>query len=861
MVKPDTSYVVAICYLTFLCVVAVIMCLRSKTRLRIYACLLTYLGLSIAVLGLLQAKFMISANWFWAWNFAAEGVAVVILTLTIVSVGSGFYPMAGNKNIYWRMSMGVIMFYGTVAFANVVYYAYTKLIPHDISPMEVQQLRANIIDAGIFTEADLRAQRYFAHRRGTIPPGDAAVTGHQVLMLLNCMWVVMYLFIPLVRHHRHGPVGRPIDSDMMAVGVWYLSSLMTVALAYAILNIIFCIDQELIFEQQAQAFDLCLRITIGPIFFLPAPAFLIRFYRKHFQKFKGNSSGGRNKGSGGRTWGSGNRYGINGSFTNSEVPEGFNGSHSISPEGTRVGSRLDTSSAARGSIDLGTDGQPSKHLHPTSPTNYGKLRFFPTRDRGHSVESSRGLNRDFESESSLSHNISESGHLESSPSFSHHMDGHRGTPLRNSVVISYDFDEKFPEVVRASSSLSHPLQDDEVRSYPVNTPQQPKPALTPENLKLAAENPGKNGYLATSAHSESSRRSPTGDSDRTLIRTRWEVGGYEPQAPGGSKSQALTPSGSAPTNTTTPNATYLDVEGLTGLQKQLAEHQSTLLSQAIAYRAHFEERNSDELFDQHRKPPIERDPEPDFPHPIGNEMASRELFSMTAMASEPSGSGSNRVYTRGRDTDFDTYTHPASHAVDSIHWSMPSSSSPPKNKADFSGGYHHQDDNPYHYYHSRDSKHKDGILSTFSKVISHKPGHTKSSSQHSSQHNRSQQDHKDRVLDHHGDGYTDASTKGQAVATVEELTMNSVRRYQELDEHYTKDADAYNYSDPYDNQGGFKSKSTTSVVRPAPSGGGQTFDVSFGILITTRVIPDSPEHELWKQRSRRPKHYFSHIPR
>lgn len=52
---------------------------------------------------------------------------------------------------------------------------------------------------------------------------------HQVIVFFTCVWACMYLFIPLIRHHRHGPVGRAVDSDMMAVGVWYMSSLLSLA--------------------------------------------------------------------------------------------------------------------------------------------------------------------------------------------------------------------------------------------------------------------------------------------------------------------------------------------------------------------------------------------------------------------------------------------------------------------------------------------------------------------------------------------------------------------------------------------------------------------------------------------------------
>lgn len=55
---------------------------------------------------------------------------------------------------------------------------------------------------------------------------------------------------------------------------------------------------------QIQALDLCIRITIGPVYFIPAPRFLIRFYRKHFQKFRGNASTRNDTSAAGRALGS-----------------------------------------------------------------------------------------------------------------------------------------------------------------------------------------------------------------------------------------------------------------------------------------------------------------------------------------------------------------------------------------------------------------------------------------------------------------------------------------------------------------------------------------------------------------------------
>ncbi|KAG0309649.1 hypothetical protein BGZ97_013007 [Linnemannia gamsii] len=78
---------------------------------------------------------------------------------------------------------------------------------------------------------------------------------------------------------------------------------------YGLLNLTYCFRNELIFVPQMQALDLCTRITICPIFFLPAPKFLVRFYRDHFQMLKtqttNSGTGGGSKGnSTTRSWNS-----------------------------------------------------------------------------------------------------------------------------------------------------------------------------------------------------------------------------------------------------------------------------------------------------------------------------------------------------------------------------------------------------------------------------------------------------------------------------------------------------------------------------------------------------------------------------
>ncbi|KAF9114175.1 hypothetical protein BGW39_003431 [Mortierella sp. 14UC] len=78
----------------------------------------------------------------------------------------------------------------------------------------------------------------------------------------------------------------------MAVAVWYMSTLLALAFVYGLQNFTYCFRDELMFVPQMQALDLCTRITFCPIFFLPAPKFLVRFYRDHLQMLKTHTTNG-----------------------------------------------------------------------------------------------------------------------------------------------------------------------------------------------------------------------------------------------------------------------------------------------------------------------------------------------------------------------------------------------------------------------------------------------------------------------------------------------------------------------------------------------------------------------------------------
>ncbi|KAF9960541.1 hypothetical protein BGZ72_006603 [Mortierella alpina] len=818
------------------------MCLRSRTRLRIFACFITYIGLSISVAGLLRAKFIIGPAWFWAWNFLGEGSGVVVLAITIVSVGSGFYPMTGSRNKFWRLCMVVIVMYGLLSTANLAYYVQQKLILRPLSAEEVQRLRQDIVDAGIFTLARLERLRLWEQRRGLIPKTDGAITGvndwrelawaeremfarpltklylgHQLLMECTCIVVVFYLFIPLVRHHRHGPIGRPVDSDMMAVGVWYLSILMTLALAYAILNVIYMVNNEYIYEQQAQALDLCLRITIGPIFFLPAPAFLLRYYRDHFRKFKGSSnSSGRNNGSAARTWGSSNNH-FSSSVAKSDSPHPT-GSFAMSPTSTRVDSRIGECSTAQASFDTNHAHQ-NKSKDPTTPSSaYGRLKLFQTRDRGLSVESSRVLSKDFECESRQSNNPSEDRPDSYHQYYtSNELNQH---PLHNSAVLNDS--ESSQELRQAMNSPSQSNQ----QSYGVNIPQTPKPALTQQPIRPARSSsrtaarsdfgdmpkspieplaspyrPGPN--TEDSLQNTGPKKTPKGSTGTT----GWEVGGFDPQGDAASNRLINTKREQAgehqePESDTLPFSDT-PIEELTGLQRQLAEHKSSILPQVIAFKAYHEDRAAAEEFEHSLKT---LNKEPFEPELMGRAKASEDSGSRMVFPFRPSDDdispGSHHSSKSLQAAELDTGYQAASHNVDPVHWSM--ASSPPKKRENaFSGATKAGTANKHR---ETSSKSKEGFVSVFSKALSG-GGNNSNGAAGKGADDSQNRDPKDRDLN---SGNIDISSselllnRSPVAASVKQLAELSVMRKQGLAEN-ERDMLSYGvYSDPYDDGTAFR---------------------------------------------------------
>ncbi|KAG0365821.1 hypothetical protein BGZ54_006174 [Gamsiella multidivaricata] len=72
------------------------------------------------------------------------------------------------------------------------------------------------------------------------------------------------------------------DSNTLAVGTWYLSALGVTFLGYTSMFIYYMNKPNDVFSPQAQALDLCIRLTACPIFSLPPPQFLLRYFHAKY---------------------------------------------------------------------------------------------------------------------------------------------------------------------------------------------------------------------------------------------------------------------------------------------------------------------------------------------------------------------------------------------------------------------------------------------------------------------------------------------------------------------------------------------------------------------------------------------------
>ncbi|KAF9351641.1 hypothetical protein BGX26_010404 [Mortierella sp. AD094] len=562
-------------------------------------------------------------QWFWLSTFAAEGIGMVVLCHTIVSVGNGFYPMAGKKNVFWRMAIGMIVVYALVAIANIAFYVQQKVVYHEISPDDLRTLGATIKNDSINEWRNCRQyySYYPDHPNGVDNwtqlsctqmevygrPNLSFYIVHQMTMFLACVWTSFYLFIPLVRNHRHGPVGRPADSDTMAIGIWYLSCIVVLTLFYWGLNIVYILQgPKLAFRPIAQAVDLGLRATVSPVFFLPAPPCLIRFYRQHIKQ-NGHGSNSLN-GAGGSKYGGANRRngsftaevnGHQGSFTTMEDPHVLN-SPPYSPGGSRLGRFDETGSRLGASLDSEvnphsdrevTDKNKNQRL-TSNGSAYSRMRLFQSRDRGPSMESRKMFNREFDQDDN--------------------NDDQHG-PEDLSRLNSFEYQN-------TDRSLSPRFSGPSIMEV-----QEPEAALTTSGLK---ELERWSNHLRGDSNNasvekmemtdQSSQPKAKFESNPIIGTTGWEVGGWghirrNSEGNENSLSSPLDPYSSNPAQFAQPQvaqnpepnnekpielSTVVNIhdseqdkiapvpdsmiQGLTGLQRQLAEHRSALLPMVLA---------------------------------------------------------------------------------------------------------------------------------------------------------------------------------------------------------------------------------------------------------------------------------------
>jgi hypothetical protein len=241
----NISFVVAASYLAMIALIAVVMYVRNRTRLRLIVVIFSVINLSSAVAGFLStSRFRgsyktdvndsLPTNIFWSWYFAAEGVGTAILAWTIVKQGTVFYSQAGRKNIFYVLSIVMISVFATFATANLVVY---------ITQVNGKAIRGTLADhyeicvnfmlyckssdisktgrktGGSFEWMERIMDRWRDSQKN---PSREVYLPNQVLTAVTYLWVSLYLFVPLLRNRKHRPV---IGSDMTAVGIWYLSCL------------------------------------------------------------------------------------------------------------------------------------------------------------------------------------------------------------------------------------------------------------------------------------------------------------------------------------------------------------------------------------------------------------------------------------------------------------------------------------------------------------------------------------------------------------------------------------------------------------------------------------------------------------
>lgn len=618
--------------------VALVMYVRNRTRLRLIVVIFSILGLSSGVAGFLSTtRFQgsyktddkLQSHHFWIWYFACEGLGTAILAWTVVKVGTVFYSQAGRKNIFYVLSVIMILVFSAIAIANLVVYI-TQVTGNTLRGTTAARYQLCIS----FMENCLK-EFPVSSRPGTYDwrlnvlkkwlddqrnPSREVYLPNQILTAVTFLWVSLYLFVPLLRNQKHRPV---IGSDMTAVGIWYLSCLSILVSVYMALTIWSCfqVEPKTLYQPWISAVDVCLRGTIGIVFSLPAPKFIIQFARRYYghQRKEGDSSRiPRDITS--------RQRGMFGSSMNYSQDFGGNFSNDRSPVTT-----LGTTAKAGASIEDPL-GYLENHSSRSNNMNFGSIKLFPTRNRGESMESSKVFNQDFEPEDLQDENFTgDEGHT--SDSFQQYY-SKKDTAIP--IVMSKDLNSLTTYEVQEKGGHSS--------GHKVEEPQRPAPALTAtrstekqavrswdldnqakpsmesitapssSTQEVTIQQPDKGAasepHLTPEAASESvlqpsehgTQEVLTSKSIGTTGTTGWEVGGWGHPREGNdtsTTSPAHPRDGSNASNVSLAHplekklyrqdlvynvgdGTVSVLPELTGLQKQLAQHQSSLLPSAIA---------------------------------------------------------------------------------------------------------------------------------------------------------------------------------------------------------------------------------------------------------------------------------------
>lgn len=217
----------------------------------------------------------------------------------------------------------------------------------------------------------------------------------------------------------------------------------------------FQVEPKTLYQPWISAVDVCLRGTIGIVFSLPAPKFIIQFARQYYghQRKEGDCSRiPRDITS--------RQRGMFGSSMNYSQDFGGNFSNDRSPVTT-----MGTTAKAGASIEDPL-GYLEDHSSRSNNMNFGSIKLFPTRNRGESMESSKVFNQDFEPEDPQDENLTgDEGHV--SDSFQQYY-SKMDTAIP--IVMSRDMNSLTTQDAQEKGLLSS--------GHKVEEPQRPAPALT-----------------------------------------------------------------------------------------------------------------------------------------------------------------------------------------------------------------------------------------------------------------------------------------------------------------------------------------------------------------------------------------------